>query len=87
MKRYSAAVKTQKILEIRSNGLHVECIRDNSTTYNPYRVIYVWYDHGWHRKTLVKYQDFESVIYYLSDIVRQGRWSVDSLCKVIENYR
>ena len=57
----------RKVLSINEGGQHIECIKDDSQT-NPYRVIVKWYDGGWHRRTVVKYGNFESVICYLSYI-------------------
>ena len=54
---------TRKILEINENGQHLICIKDNGAKYNPYRLYTIWWDNGTHRKQIVRYADFESILY------------------------
>ena len=58
--------KTMKIMDINNSGDHLICIKDLTTKRNPYKIYQVyWKDGGWHRKLLTKYQDFESVVWFL----------------------
>lgn len=58
----------RKVLDINENGEHIICIKDDSTGFNPYRVYEIWWNGGWHRKQIAKYQDFTSVLYRITDI-------------------
>lgn len=60
--------KTRKVLTINENGLHLECIKDMTTNRNPYKLYKVWWDMGDHRKLIVKYQDFESVLWHIAQM-------------------
>lgn len=60
--------KTRKVLEINENGLHLECIKDYTSKYNPYRLYRVWWDGGWHRNLLVKYAEFDSVLWHIAQM-------------------
>lgn len=59
-------MKTRKIMELNDLGHHIEVIKEDGQT-NPYRIIRVWYDMGWHRKTLEKYCCLDSVLYYIHE--------------------
>lgn len=58
----------RKIVEIHENGYNLRGYKTDDK-YNPYRLYKVWYDRGWHRKQLVKYADFESLICHIYQMV------------------
>ena len=67
--------KTRKVLDIQ-NGVRIVCIKNLETNRNPYAIKQMWYDGGWHSKTIVKYQDFCSVVSWLNDIrLNVKEWS------------
>ena len=57
--------KTRKVLTINENGLHVECIKysDDAISYRLYKV---WWDGGWHRREIVRFRAFSSVLTYIA---------------------
>ena len=57
--------KTRKILDICEHGKHFICIKDVSTNRNPYKFYETWWNAGWHRKLLARYQDFDSVLMHI----------------------
>jgi hypothetical protein len=59
---------TRKVLSINEKGLHLECIRDDSRKYNPYGLYQVWWDQGTHRKQIVRYAEFESVLWHIAQM-------------------
>ena len=59
--------KTRKVLDICESGNHFVCIYDSSKVSNPYILYTKWYDKGWHRKKVIEYADFPSVLYHLFD--------------------
>lgn len=59
----------RKVMEINEGRYIIECIKDDSVKFNPYRVYQKWYNAGWHRKQIEKYANFESVIYFLVDFM------------------
>ena len=61
---------SRKILDLHEYGVHLVCIKTDDK-YNPYRVIRL-YDGDAHRRTLVKYGDIISVLYFLTDFYREG---------------
>jgi len=61
--------KTVKVMEINDGGLHLVCIKNNTTDCNPYRLYKVWWDKGWHRKQIAKYGDFRSIICDVRELV------------------
>ena len=61
---------TIKVMEVHANGHHLECIKDNSQTVNPYRLYKVWWDCGKHRKLIAKYADIVSVMIEATNIIR-----------------
>ena len=70
------ATKT-KVLEI-SECIHLVCIRHNSEPVNPYR-LYLLYPakdrYGYpteHRKELIRYADFPSVLYHIKDMLTEN---------------
>lgn len=63
------ATRTQ-CLSVCENGKHFVCIRCNDGSVNPYKLYHKWYDRGWHKKKVVEYGDFESVLYYLIQNVK-----------------
>jgi hypothetical protein len=60
--------RTKKVLDIQLDGFHLTCIR-TADKRNPYRVYRVW---AGHRRQIAKYGDFLSVVYFISDIYRDG---------------
>ena len=62
--------KTRKVLTINENGLHLECIKDMTTNRNPYRLYSIWFDTGWHRKEIARYQDFTSILWHIAQMNR-----------------
>lgn len=69
--------KTRKILEINEDGLHVVCIKTEADKVNPYRLYKVWWNGGWHRKLIVKYADFNSVLWHIAQmtILDRSTWA------------
>ena len=57
--------KTYQVMNISDHGKHFACIYDSSARCNPYKLYRKWYDQGWHRKKVVEYDDFESVLWHL----------------------
>lgn len=51
---------------------HYKCVHDDADKHNPYRVYRTWWDRGEHRKLLVKYADFESVMWFLAERILKG---------------
>lgn len=66
--------KTMKVLDIHNGAINYCCIKRLDTTSNPYRLYSrEWRDGAWHKRLLVKYQDFQSVIWYIhSESVRRN---------------
>lgn len=62
-------MKTRKVLEINDCGHHLEVLNEDGNSC-PYRIIKVWYSMGWHRKTLVKYSDLNSCLWYIAEYFR-----------------
>lgn len=60
--------KTHKIMDIRLDGVHLECIR-KSGDMNPYRVYRLAGDH---KRQIAKYSDFISVLYLITEFYSQG---------------
>ena len=57
--------KTMKIMDIMNDGDHLIFIKDLTAKRNPYKIYQVYWKDGWHRKLLTKYEDFQSVIWFL----------------------
>ena len=38
---------------------------DEKAKYNPYRIVFIWYDAGRHQKTVNKYADLKSALFDL----------------------
>lgn len=58
----------RKIMKLNEGKYHVEVFNTVGQA-NPYIIKKVWYDRGYHSKTLAKYQDFESVIAHLYQMI------------------
>ena len=58
-------MKTMQVLNICDRGKHYVCIRRLDTNLNPYKLYIKWFDTGWHKKKIVEYQDFESILWHL----------------------
>jgi hypothetical protein len=65
--------KTRKVLSINENGLHLECIRDDTRTSNRYGLYRVWWDQGDHRKLIVRYEDFNSILWHIAEMTILNR--------------
>lgn len=59
----------RKVLEINEGQIHLECIKDCDTTRNPFRLYRKWWDGGWHRKQIVRYGNFESVMWHIHEMM------------------
>ena len=57
--------KTYQVMNVSDNGHHYVCIYNSTTNRNPYKLYRKWYDRGWHRKKVVEYQDFQSILWHL----------------------
>lgn len=57
--------KTYKVMDIDYKGIKIVCIYDSTAKYNPFKLYERWYGNGWHRKKIVEYTDFQSVLYHL----------------------
>lgn len=64
--------KTVKVIDIHE-GERIICIKNLEDKCNPYR-IYVMPDR-YHRRLLIKYADFMSVIYFIEQYYR---WGIDT---------
>lgn len=60
--------KTHKIMDIRLDGVHIECIRVSDKP-NPYRIYRLA---AGHKKQIAKYSDFLSVIYFIKEFYTEG---------------
>jgi len=70
--------KKVKVLEM-SERIHLVCIKDFTVPINRYR-LYLYYPakdrYGYpteHRKELSRYEDFQSVLYHVSDLFAENR--------------
>lgn len=61
----------RKIMEINEGKWHLVCIKKDGDV-NPYRLYKVWYDMGKHRKLIVKYGEWESVVAWMWDHMVRG---------------
>lgn len=66
--------KTKKVLDINVEGVNFVCIFAVHTNHNPYMLFIRWYDGGWHRKQLARYQNFVSVICHIHDYCLENHW-------------
>ena len=66
--------KTKKVLDINVEGVNFVCIFAVHTNHNPYMLFIRWYDGGWHRKQLARYQNFVSVICHIHDYCFENHW-------------
>ena len=62
-------MKTRKVVEMNDFGFRIVVIMDTTAKRNPYKIYQKWYDHGWHRKKLNEYADFQSVLWYILQTV------------------
>ena len=58
----------KKVLDIRLDGKHIECIRTDDRD-NPFRI---YLKTATHRRQVAKYGDFLSVIYFLRNYYEEG---------------
>ena len=71
--------KTQTVMTVSPDydGYYYVVIRDSTAKANPYKVYRRWYDCGWHRKKMVEYANFESVLFYLLQLkYKKVYWDV-----------
>ena len=67
--------KTMKVLDIHNGPISFCCIKHLNTDLNPYWLYSrEWRGGSWHRRLIVKYQDFQSVIYFLNNCSIHGQW-------------
>ena len=57
--------KTYQVMNICERGHHWVCIYDTAAKHNPYKLYQKWYDMGWHKRKVVEYADFQSVLWHL----------------------
>ena len=55
----------RQIMKISEENMHFICVKDDKQRFNPYRIYETWYDRGNHRKLVISYADFASVLEYL----------------------
>ena len=62
--------KTRQVMTLAPDydGYHYVVICNTTTTCNPYTLYRKWYNQGWHRQKVVRYQDFDSVLFHLLQI-------------------
>lgn len=58
-----------KIGELRTKDNHFVIYRDSNKEINPYSIYNKWYDNGWHKRLLVRYQDLYSCVLYIGQRV------------------
>lgn len=61
--------RVHQVMDMSNQGFSIKVLYDSEDKNNPYRVYRVWYGH---RRLLVKYADYYSVICFLHDIYREG---------------
>lgn len=66
--------KQKRILDLTEGRIHIQCIRMESDKYNPYHVYLVTSAAGapLRRRLLIKYGDYLSVLYFLTEFFRDG---------------
>lgn len=70
-------MKTHKVMDLMFYGKHYICIKDSTTTRNPYKLYEKYYDNGWHRKKITEYSDIDSVLFHLLQTeYKTVRWDV-----------
>lgn len=60
-------IKTGKVGSVRIAGQRYDIYINEADT-NPYSIRRVWWAGGWHYKTLVKYADMRSCLYWLAGV-------------------
>lgn len=60
-------MKTTQVMKLNVCGAAFVCTFTTGRS-NPYRLYRTWYDYGIHRKLLVEYANFQSVLFYLSQL-------------------
>ena len=67
--------KTMKVLGIHNGAVNYCCIKHLDAAINPYWLYHLeWRNGVWHRKLLVKYGDFQSVIWYIHNESVSHQW-------------
>ena len=62
----------RKIGELNTKKVHFVIYHDENTKCNPYRIYSKWYNNGWHKSLLAKYEDLLSCIHYIEFYVRNN---------------
>lgn len=65
---YRKEQKTRKVMEMDYNDKWYVCIEDSTANTNPYKLYEKWYDGGWHRKKVIEFGNFDSILFYLLQI-------------------
>ena len=70
---------TKRILDLHEGRAHIQCIRMDADKRNPYHVYLIISATGApiRRRLLIKYGDYMSVLYFLTDFFRNG---LDTMC-------
>lgn len=61
-----------KIGELRTKDVHFVVYYDTNKTTNPYYIFNKWYEHGWHKKLMIRYQDLYSCVLYIEDYIHRN---------------
>lgn len=69
----SNAPKTTKCLDITVEGRHFVCTFTPAQR-NPYQLYSKWYEQGWHKRKLVEYANFYSVLCWLKEYAERYTW-------------
>lgn len=71
----------QKVMDILVEDRNYICILDRAEKHgNVYRLYERWYDNGWHRKQLIAYANFISVIEHIRQIAFNDHWGFQDCC-------
>lgn len=69
-------MKTRKVMEISVEGKHFVCVYDETKESNRYILYEKWWDSGWHRRKIVEYDNFVSVLEYLRRYAYDNAWGL-----------
>ena len=80
--------KQKRILDLTEGHIHIQCIRTDSDNCNPYHVYLVTSVTGapLRRRLLIKYGDYMSVLYFLTQFFRDGLDTM-AYCDMVEYIR
>lgn len=62
----------KKVGELITDSTTLVIYKDEEARCNPYRIYRKWFDEGWHKKLVVKFQDLLSCTYFINDYVREN---------------